>query len=158
MAVGQVPDIDFLKDTPEIKSTKWKTIVVDEYTNMTDMPGVFAGGDAMTGPISIVNSNRDGKTAAKRIDEYVRTGTFNITDDDVFEHFLEKLGVYDKNEVIDYPDFPEGNFPPEQIQEKIENRISNFTEVEKGFTADDVVYEATRCMRCYMMMLITFKK
>ena len=158
MAVGQVPDLDFLKDTPEIKSTKWKTIVVDEYTNMTDMPGVFAGGDAMTGPISIVNSNRDGKTAAKRIDEYVRTGTFNITDDDVFEHFLEKLGVYDKNEVIDYPDFPEGNFPPEQIQEKIENRISNFAEVEKGFTADDVVYEATRCMRCYMMMLITFKK
>ncbi len=157
MAVGQVPDVDFLKDIPEIRLTNRKTIIVDEYTNMTDLPGVFAGGDAMTGPISIVNSNRDGKTAAKRIDEYIRTGTFTITDDDVFEHFLEKLGVYDKNEVIDYPDFPKGNFPPEQIQEKVENRISNFTEVEKGFTADDVMYEATRCMRCYMMILITFK-
>lgn len=158
MAVGQVSELDFLKEYPEIKTYKGKTITVDDYTHMTDMPGVFAGGDAMTGPISIVDSNRDGKNAARRIDEYLRNGSFNVTDEDVFEKLLMKIGVYDKNEKIDYPDMPEGNHAAEQVQAPVKKRIDGFCEVEKGFTADDVYYEATRCMRCYMLMLIKFEE
>ena len=157
MAVGQVSELDFLKDAPDIKTLKGKTIIVDDYTHMTDMPGVFAGGDAMTGPVSIVDSNRDGKNAARRIDEYIRTGSFNITDEDIFEKLLMKIGVYNKKEKIDYPDLPAGNPASEQAEEQVEKRINNFSEVEKGFTADDVFYEATRCMRCYLLMLIKFE-
>jgi formate dehydrogenase beta subunit len=157
MAVGQISELDFLKDAPEIKTEKGKTIAVDEYTHMTDMPGVFAGGDAMTGPISIVDSNRDGKNAARRIDEYIKTGAFNITDEDIFEKLLMKIGVYDKKEIIDYPDFPAGNPAAKQVEEPVEKRIGNFSETEKGFTSDDAVYEAARCMRCYMLMLVKFE-
>ncbi|MCL4428611.1 MAG: FAD-dependent oxidoreductase [Deltaproteobacteria bacterium] len=158
MAVGQVPDLDFLKDTPQIKTDKNKIIIADKFTHMTDMPGVFAGGDVFTGPISIVDSNRDGKNAARRIDQYIRTGSFEATDDCLFEYFLEETGVYDKNEIIDYTDFPAGNPAAKQVEENIAKRIKNFNEVDKGLTADDVVYEATRCMRCYFLMLVKFKK
>lgn len=157
MAVGQVPELGFLKETPDIKTYKGRTITVDGYTHMTGMAGVFAGGDAMTGPLSIVDSNRDGKNAARRIDEYVRTGSFNITDDDIFEKLLMKIGVYDKNEKIDYPDFPAGNPAAEQIVEPVENRTNNFSEVDRGFTSGDVFYEAQRCMRCYLLMLLKFE-
>jgi formate dehydrogenase beta subunit len=157
MAVGQVPDFDFLKDTPQIKTGKGKIIIADEFTHMTDMPGVFAGGDAFTGPISIVDSNRDGKNAARRIDQYIRTGSFEATDDCLFEYLLEKIGVYDKKEIIDYTDFPKGNPAAKQVEEDVEMRISNFMEVDKGLTSDDVIYEATRCMRCYFLMLVKFK-
>ena len=157
MAVGQVPDFDFLKDTPQIKTGKGKIIIADEFTHITDMPGVFAGGDAFTGPISIVDSNRDGKNAARRIDQYIRTGSFEATDDCLFEYLLEKIGVYDKKEIIDYTDFPKGNPAAKQVEEDVEMRISNFMEVDKGLTSDDVIYEATRCMRCYFLMLVKFK-
>ncbi len=156
-AVGQVPDFDFLKDIPQIRTNRGKTIIVDKLTNMTDMPGVFAGGDAMTGPISIVSSNRDGKNAARRIDEYIRTGSFNITDDDIMEKLLEEIGVYDKREIVDYPDFPPKLTRAKQVEEPVTDRISNFIEVEKGLTTNDVVYEATRCMRCYMVMFVKFE-
>lgn len=157
MAVGQVPDFDFLKDTPEIKTNKNRTIIADEFTHMTDMPGVFAGGDAFTGPISIVDSNRDGKNAARRIDQYIRMGSFEATDDCLFEYLFEKIGVYDKNEVIDYTDFPKGNFAAKQVEEPVEERIKSFIEVDKGLTSEDVIYEATRCMRCYLLMLVKFE-
>ncbi|MCL4428943.1 MAG: FAD-dependent oxidoreductase [Deltaproteobacteria bacterium] len=157
MAVGQVPDFDFLKDTPQIKTDKRKIIVADGFTHMTDMPGVFAGGDAFTGPLSIVDSNRDGKNAARRIDQYIRTGSFEATDDCIFEYLLEKIGVYDKKEIIDYTDFPTGNPAAKQMEEDVGLRISNFMEVDKGLTSDDVIYEATRCMRCYFLMLVKFR-
>ncbi len=157
MAVGQVPDLDFLKDTPEIKTYKGKMIIVDDYSHMTGMPGVFAGGDVRTGPISIVDSNRDGKNAAKRIDEYVRTKTFNITDDDVFHNMLMKIGVYEKDEKIDYPDFPAGNPAAAQTQQELGKRVTNFSEVDLGFRTEDVLYEATRCMRCYLLMMVKFE-
>ncbi|MHB1678923.1 MAG: FAD-dependent oxidoreductase [bacterium] len=157
MAVGQVPDFDFLKDTPQIKTNKGKTIIADKFTHMTDMPGVFVGGDAFTGPISIVDSNRDGKNAARRIDQYIRTGSFEATDDCLFEYFFEEFGVYDKKEVIDYTDFPKGNLAAKQVEEPAEKLINNFTEIDKGLTNDDVIYEATRCMRCYFLMLVKFE-
>ena len=157
MAVGQVPDFDFLKDTPQIKTNKGKTIIADKFTHMTDMPGVFVGGDAFTGPISIVDSNRDGKNAARRIDQYIRTGSFEATDDCLFEYFFEEIGVYDKKEVIDYTDFPKGNLAAKQVEEPVEKLINNFTEIDKGLTSDDVIYEATRCMRCYFLMLVKFE-
>ncbi|MCL5673591.1 MAG: FAD-dependent oxidoreductase [Deltaproteobacteria bacterium] len=157
MAVGQVPDFDFLKDTPQIKTNKGKTIIADKFTHMTDMPGVFVGGDAFTGPISIVDSNRDGKNAARRIDQYIRTGLFEATDDCLFEYFFEDIGVYDKKEVIDYTDFPKGNLAAKQVEEPVEKLINNFTEIDKGLTSDDVIYESTRCMRCYFLMLVKFE-
>ncbi len=159
MAVGQVPDLDFLKDLPQIKTAnRDRIIVADKFTHMTDMPGVFVGGDILTGPLSIVDSNRDGKNAARRMDQYIRTGTFEPTDDCLFEYLFEEIGVYDKKEVIDYTDFPKGNPAAKQVEEPVETRIDNFKEVDKGLTSDDVIYEATRCMRCYFLMLVKFEE
>ncbi len=72
-AIGQRPNKVLYQEVPELKTTKWGTLVVDEKYRTT-MPGVFAGGDAVRGEATVVLAMGDGKRAAKAIDEYIRTG------------------------------------------------------------------------------------
>jgi glutamate synthase (NADPH) small chain len=59
---------------PELKLNKWGNIEVDE-RNMTNLPGVFAGGDIVRGAASVILAMGDGKTAARAIDRYLRAGS-----------------------------------------------------------------------------------
>ncbi len=72
-AIGQRPNKILYQEVPELKTTKWGTLVVDEKYRTT-MRGVFAGGDAVRGEATVVLAMGDGKRAAKAIDEYIRTG------------------------------------------------------------------------------------
>jgi len=57
---------------PDLKLNKWGNIVVDE-KGMTNLPGVFAGGDIVRGAATVILAMGDGKRAAKAMDEYLRT-------------------------------------------------------------------------------------
>lgn len=72
LAIGESPDISFLPK--EIAVTEWNTIAVDPLTLETSMPGVFAGGDAVSGPASVIEAIAAGKRAAVSIDRYLRGG------------------------------------------------------------------------------------
>ncbi len=72
-AIGQKPNKILYQEVPELKTTRWGTLVVDE-NYRTTMPGVFAGGDAVRGEATVVLAMGDGKRAAKAIDEYIKTG------------------------------------------------------------------------------------
>ncbi len=72
LAIGESPDISFLPK--EIAVTEWNTIAVDPLTLETSMPGVFAGGDAVSGPASVIEAIAAGKRAAVSIDRYLRRG------------------------------------------------------------------------------------
>jgi len=72
-AIGQKPNKILYQEVPELKVTRWGTLVVDE-NYRTTMPGVFAGGDAIRGESTVVLAMGDGKRAAKAIDEYIKTG------------------------------------------------------------------------------------
>ncbi len=72
-AIGQKPNKVLYQEVPELKTTKWGTLIVDEKYRTT-MRGVFAGGDAVRGEATVVLAMGDGKRAAKAIDEYIRTG------------------------------------------------------------------------------------
>ncbi|EDY35308.1 glutamate synthase (NADPH), homotetrameric [Aciduliprofundum boonei T469] len=72
-AIGQKPNKILYQEVPELKTTKWGTLIVDEKYRTT-MRGVFAGGDAVRGEATVVLAMGDGKRAAKAIDEYIRTG------------------------------------------------------------------------------------
>jgi len=72
-AIGQRADMSFLPDDGEIKLTDWNTIIIDEQTGATGRPGVFAGGDCVTGPWIAIGAIADGKRAARGIDEYLKT-------------------------------------------------------------------------------------
>ncbi len=70
IAIGQVPNPLIPMTTPQLKTTEWGTIVVDEKLQTT-IPGVFAGGDATTGQATVIAAMGAGKKAAKSIHEYL---------------------------------------------------------------------------------------
>lgn len=72
LAIGQVPDLSFLEK--EIDVLDGGAIAVDPMTMETNLPGVFAGGDAVSGPATVIEAIVAGKRAAASIDRYLRTG------------------------------------------------------------------------------------
>lgn len=70
LAVGEKPDLTFLPTNIQI--TKAGTIAVDPFTMETSMPGVFAGGDVVSGPATVVEAIVAGKRAASSIERYIK--------------------------------------------------------------------------------------
>jgi len=71
IAVGTVPNPLIASSTPELKTTKWGTLVVDE-RGRTTMGGVWAGGDITTGGATVISAMGAGKIAAADMDEWLR--------------------------------------------------------------------------------------
>ena len=69
MAIGQTPELSFLGENIHVFRG---TIAVDSITLETNVPGVFAGGDAVSGAASVVEAIIAGKTAVASIDRYLR--------------------------------------------------------------------------------------
>ena len=73
IAIGQSPN-PLIKNTTEGLATQpWGGIIVDEETGATNIEGVYAGGDAVTGAATVILAMGAGKTAAKAIDEYIKS-------------------------------------------------------------------------------------
>ena len=73
IAIGQSPNPLIKSSTPDLETYKWGGIVADEATGATSKPGVFAGGDAVTGAATVILAMGAGKTAAKHMDEYIKS-------------------------------------------------------------------------------------
>jgi glutamate synthase (NADPH/NADH) small chain len=71
VAVGQGPNPLLMKSNPEIETSKWGTIIVDERTMMTSMKGVFAGGDIVSGGATVISAMGAGKIASKAMIDYI---------------------------------------------------------------------------------------
>ena len=72
VAIGNKPNPLVPQTTPEIETTKWGTIVVDEKTMATTVPGVFAAGDIVSGAATVISAMGQGRIAAKSIDRYLK--------------------------------------------------------------------------------------
>ena len=79
-AIGQDADLSGLKggdgSEPEIEISKWNTIMAQEGTFNTNRPGVFAGGDVVTGPADAIDAIAAGRLAAFAIMQYIETGHY----------------------------------------------------------------------------------
>lgn len=73
LALGQGPNPLVPRTTPGLELTKKGNIVADEVTGATSIPGVYAGGDIVTGAATVIMAMGAGKRAAKAIDEYLAT-------------------------------------------------------------------------------------
>ncbi|HJX02460.1 MAG TPA: FAD-dependent oxidoreductase [Candidatus Bathyarchaeia archaeon] len=71
LAIGEVPDVEFLPK--EILLDDGGTVWVDPVTMETTLQGVFAGGDAVTGPATVIEAICGGKRAAESIDKYLKS-------------------------------------------------------------------------------------
>jgi len=72
-AVSYWPDPTIGQTTPDLKTDKWGLIAIDPETGATSRPGVYAGGDDVTGPSLVVTAMVAGRKAAKAIDEYLNS-------------------------------------------------------------------------------------
>ncbi len=73
VAVGNKPNPLLAKTAPDLEHTPWGTLAVDPETNQTNKPGVFAGGDIVTGGATVILAMGAGRRAAAAIDDYLRT-------------------------------------------------------------------------------------
>ncbi len=73
VAIGQGPNPLVTTSTPGLDLNKWGNIVVDEQTLLTSKPGVFAGGDIVTGAATVILAMGAGKQAAAGIDAYLKS-------------------------------------------------------------------------------------
>ncbi len=74
IAVGNGANPLVASTTNDLKTNKWGYIVADDQTGQTSRPGVFAGGDIVTGAATVILAMGAGKRAALAIDEYLEAG------------------------------------------------------------------------------------
>lgn len=72
-AISQGADLKFFPENLGIKISRWNTLDVDEWTGETNIPGVFAGGDVVSGPDIAIRAVAGGKRAARGIHQYLRS-------------------------------------------------------------------------------------
>jgi len=141
VAIGEETDTLFIRDTKGIELSKRGRIVVSEETFATGLKGVFAGGDVVTGPNTVIDAMSSGKIAAEMIDKYVRGKEV------VREYSLTRPSVYVPPVKLREDEIEESKRPNAQCL-SIKRRVNNFDEVELNMTSDLAIKEARRCLRC----------
>ncbi|MFX1607268.1 MAG: FAD-dependent oxidoreductase, partial [Promethearchaeota archaeon] len=136
IAIGQRTDLSGFE---KLETTLGGGLAVDEYTLETSLPGVFAGGDVVTGPSSVIEAIALGKEAAVSIQRY-------LTGMDLREGRQQDMHVVSSEEV----DFGKFSRVPSAKTRKLSRRKrkTGFEEVELGFLKKIAEQEAERCMRC----------
>ncbi|WP_418655003.1 NADH-quinone oxidoreductase subunit NuoF [Anoxybacter fermentans] len=131
-AIGQEVDMTF--NTDDLVKTERGKVLTDEKT-MTNIEGIFAGGDCVTGPDTVVNAIKVGKKAASAIDKYLGGDGVIVKDQDVIRR-------------VDYP-LLDNECPREPMPLLGDNeRLNGFAEVEMGYGLETALKEAGRCLRC----------
>ncbi len=139
-AISQEPDVSLL-DGNGLSVTKWNTIEVDPETLLTNVEGIFAGGDVVTGPNTVTEAMAHGKIAAQMIDKYIRG--------DKLERIYKVTRPALRVEALELTEEEiKGLKKPEMPSIPVAQRIGSFKEVELGFTEADAISEAKRCLRC----------
>lgn len=141
-AIGQSVEFN-AEQAPELGFSRWG-ISVDERTLATNLPGVFAGGDAVTGPDVAVRAVAAGKLAAISMDQHLRgqkvTGAPEAVNIMMGKLDEDELAIM-LREIEQAPRAPMPHLPMEQ-------RRTTFEEVELGFTPTDAQRESKRCLGC----------
>jgi heterodisulfide reductase subunit A len=148
IAVSQSPELEFVGRKASLNLTKWSTLEVNPETLETNLKGVFAGGDVVQGPATVIAAMGDGKRAAEAIDKYLNG--------EPLENFKTRrpgtLPKRDKN-CRPHSYAPRFKDTPQKERTKMRERepqIRNkdFEEVELGFSEEEAIKEASRCLNC----------
>jgi len=141
-AVGQAPDLSFLPTDSALERTRWETLVVDSNSLATNVSGIFAGGDFVTGPAMVVDAIAAGRRGAIAIDKYLKGDTSKVQIYDLKTKIVsETIGpeieeTWEKQPRVTAPTLP------------VLKRKTSFAEVELAFSAKRARQEAKRCLRC----------
>jgi NADH-quinone oxidoreductase subunit F len=146
-AIGQEPDLAWMDGNDAIETGRGGVCVVNDGLSTT-RAGVFAAGDAVLGPATVVEAVAQGNRVADTVDHYLRTGE------------LEPVTARPDYEIIGQTFDPEqyaGAARPQARELAIEERRGNFDEVEFQFDEETVQEECKRCLRCDLEWLETME-
>ena len=108
----------------------------------TNVPGVFAGGDFVTGPGMVIEAIAAGRRAAIAIDKYLRNDTSRVEMYDLRKEVSGEIGSSQVEETWETQ--PRLEMPKLAVKE----RKRSFEEIEQGFSEEVARQEAKRCLRC----------
>jgi len=146
VAIGQAPDLSFLGKESKVGVTPAGLVQANVDTLETNVPGVFTGGEVVTGPASVIEAVAMGRKAAVSIDRYLG-GKGEI--DEALIQTGEPSPRLGREE--GFADKPRTQMP----RLPLEKRRGSFVEVELGFDQERAVNEAKRCLRCDLRLEIS---
>ena len=138
-ALGQVPETDFVKEIGILLSRKGM-IETDPKTGATNIEGVFAGGDVVTGPAFVIDAIAAGQRAARSIDRYLGGESLKVEEEEKEPEKFCDEEIEEKKKR-----FPTQN-RVEMREEPVGERIKSFREVSLGYTTEEALEEASRCL------------
>ncbi len=133
-AIGQKSDTTSYEKNTGLGISVWGTIEVNPLTLETGRKGIFAGGDAVYGPKTVVEAVQCGKEAAESIHRYLNH--MNLT-----ENRIQNTTCY-------HPDISHEKKQPRTPIIIPHSDSKNFREISPGYTKDQAQKEAKRCMEC----------
>jgi len=134
MAIGQSISLDFIPENAALTNRGALSVSSSLKSNI---PGVFGGGDCVTGPSSVIDAIASGATAAKSIDAYLRGNQADLLEQD----YHEKVWLTEDTEI----DLRIRHRPRYLAPNR---RVTNFDEIESSFTREEGMAEALRCLHC----------
>ncbi len=140
-AIGQVPDMSFMNTKSGVEINKWDCYNVGNvYKSRTANPKFFAGGDAVTGPDTVIAAIAAGHQASDDIDVAIRKANNEPAYEKPVQEKIDVPLVIDEDTV----ETPQMHMP----EMGAATRKMSFAEVELGFSREDAIKEACRCLRC----------
>jgi formate dehydrogenase major subunit len=149
-AIGQKTEVNFLEDINrftdegELKTTKWGDLDCDKNTLQTGIKSVFAAGDGVTGPATLIQAIAQAKIASRSCHQYL----MGLPIEPAQKEFLSKRDNFKTQVKDDYKSCYPAQSREEMPTLNPKNR-NNFEEVELGYKDEKVAYhEAQRCLEC----------
>lgn len=134
-ALGQVPDLRWLPRALQTKISNKGFLLAEAETGSTRVAGVFSGGDAVSGPRTVVEAIASGKAAAKAIDRYLRGEDVQAGRGPHWKGIAYSPQVIERRERVIMPRL------------SLLERKSTFHEVDLGFEVQQAKFEAERCFK-----------
>jgi len=141
-AIGQKIDISWTAGAPDLKLTSKNTFTVNPHTLQTSVPCVFAAGDAVTGPATVIEAVAAGHKAVAAIQRFIEGRDLaeyaaELTDEEPPGTDWQKISP----KIAKTPRVVSNQLDPVQ-------RAGNFDEVDRGFSEEAARREAARCVNC----------
>ncbi|MFO8054563.1 MAG: FAD-dependent oxidoreductase [Bacteroidales bacterium] len=149
-AIGQKTQLDFLEEINrhashgKLKLNRWGDIDADPNTLQTGIPEVFAAGDGVTGPATVIEAINQAKIAARSVEQYLKGQPLKEPP----KPFISKKDNFKEQKKEDYAERYRSQLRYEMPVLEPEKR-NNFDEVELGYQDEEkVIQETSRCLEC----------
>jgi formate dehydrogenase beta subunit len=144
LAIGQRPDLSFLKPEDGVKLSPAGTIQVDRETLATSAPGVYAGGDVAFGPRNLIEAVANGKRAARSIHAHLSRESARL--EAVVD--VEKIPTRDYRMISGFEVLDRRAPPTLDV-----GRRTGIAEVETGYDEAAARAQAARCLVCHVQTI-----